>query len=96
MYQKHQATNSDPRDIDGDGPPAISLVRRDYPQVVRHVGFKNWTSCHMHPAGGELSDDHRVPAFYATPGGRALVVEESNPSVATSEWWKTVRKVLVK
>jgi hypothetical protein len=94
MYHKHHPTNSDPRDIDGDGAPAISLMRRDYPQVVRHVGFRNWTACRMHPAGEPPSEVHKVPALYPTLMEKALVVEESEQSVSTNEWWGTMRKAL--
>ena len=32
-------------DVDGDGPPAISLTRPDYPSVVKKIKFQRWVSC---------------------------------------------------
>jgi hypothetical protein len=93
MYHKHHPTNSDPGRVDGDGPPAISLLRRDYPLVIRRVSFKDWVPCQLFP-GASSSDRHPVPAFYSTPAGTARVVEESSKSVSTDEWWNVIRKAL--
>jgi hypothetical protein len=93
MYRKHHPTNSDPGDVDGDGPPAISLTRADYPRFIRRVAFKNWVSCRLYPPGA-ASDDHEVPGFYPTMDGSTLVVELSSRWVSTSEWWRAIRKAL--
>ena len=97
MYHKHHPTNSDPGDIDGDGPPAISLIRPDYPMVVKRVVFRRWVPCYG-------SHSHEVPGFYERfeyylpwthpKMARALVVEKSNQSVSTSEWWRAVRTAM--
>ena len=97
MYRKHHPTNSDPGDIDGDGPPAISLLRPYYPLVIKRVEFKRWVPCYA-------EHTHNVPAFYArfeyyvpwreARQGRAWVVERSDPRVATNEWWRAIRKAL--
>jgi hypothetical protein len=104
MYRKHHPTNGEPGSIDGDGPPAISLGRPDYPLIVRRVEFKGWVPCGMHPVDKPKSDDHMVPAFYAryqyhlpwdqTTSGRVLVVAKSDPDVATNEWWRAIRNAL--
>ncbi len=104
MYKKHHPTNSDPGSIDGDGPPAISLSRPDYPLTVKRVEFERWVPCGMHPPDKPQSDDHMVPAFYAKfeyylpwnqpKSGRVLVVAKSDPNVATNEWWRAIRKAL--
>jgi hypothetical protein len=104
MYRKHHPTNGDPGEIDGDGPPAISLSRPDYPLIVHQVEFKRWVSCSMNPPDRPASEDHPVPAFYAkfefylpwdqSKSGRALVVAKSDPKVATDEWWRAIRKAL--
>jgi len=104
MYRKHHPTNGEPGSIDGDGPPAISLMRSDYPQIVTRVEFKRWVPCVMNPPDQSRSDSHMVPAFYERFGyylpwkrskaERALVVERSSTSVATEEWWRAVRKAL--
>jgi hypothetical protein len=103
MYHKHHPTNADPGDIDGDGPPAISVIRPDYVLAVKRIEFKRWVRCSLHMPGA-LNDEHEVPAFYAkfvyylpwsrAEEGRALVVERSDPRVATREWWRAIRKVL--
>jgi len=97
MYRKHHPTNSDPGDIDGDGPPAISLLRPDYPLVIKRVEFKRWVPCYA-------EHTHEVPAFYTkleyylpwrqTKQRRVLLVERSDPRIATDEWWRALRKAL--
>jgi hypothetical protein len=104
MYHKHHPTNGEPGSIDGDGPPAISLGRPDYPLTVKRVVFKRWVPCSMRPVDKPASGDHVVPGFYArfeyhwpwndSGTGRVLLVKRSDTSVATDEWWKTVRKAL--
>jgi hypothetical protein len=84
MYKKHHPTNSDPRDEDGDGPPAISLMRSDYPLTVDSVAFKKWVPC----------NGHDVPEVQSSTGGRAWFVRRSDRRVATEEWWSTMRKAL--
>jgi hypothetical protein len=84
MYKKHHPTNSDPRDIDGDGAPAIGMMRSDYPLVVDRVAFKKWVPC----------DRHDVPELQPSMEGRAWFVRRSNQRVATEEWWQTMRKAL--
>jgi hypothetical protein len=103
MYRKHHPKNSDPGDIDGDGPPAISLIRPDYPLAVKRVAFKRWVPCSLHMPRAP-NDEHEVPAFYAkfvyylpwseSKDGRALVVERSDPRVATREWWRAITNAL--
>jgi hypothetical protein len=84
MYKKHHPTNSDPRDVDGDGPPAISVMRSDYPLSIRRVAFKTWVPC----------NGHDVPEFISTHEGRVWFVLRSDQHVATAEWWQTMRQAL--
>jgi len=104
MYKKHHPTNGEPGSIDGDGPPAISLSRYDYPLAIKRVEFKRWVPCDMSPPDKPQSDAHMVPAFYArfeyylpwnqSKSGKALVIAKSDPNVATNEWWRAIRKAL--
>ena len=80
MYRKQHPTNGDPKEIDGDGPPAISVMRSDFPVVVKRVAFRKWIDY----------KGHEVPAFSVDTNGKALVVVKSDEKVATSEWWGTL------
>lgn len=84
MYKKHHPTNSDPRDVDGDGPPAISMMRSDYALTVRRVAFNKWVQC----------NGHDVPEFKVAPEGQVWFVLRSDQAVATEEWWRTMRLAL--
>jgi hypothetical protein len=84
MYKKHHPTNSDPRDIDGDGAPAIAMMRSDYPLVVDRVAFKKWLSC----------DGHDIPELQTSREGRAWFVRHADQRIATEEWWRTLRQAL--
>jgi hypothetical protein len=95
MYRKHHPTNSDPRDVDGDGPPAISITRQDFSTLVRQVAFLRWVPCRLRPAPGVASDDHPVPGFFPSIHGRTVVVERADQRVSTSEWWGAIHKALL-
>jgi hypothetical protein len=84
MYKKHHPRNSDPRDEDGDAPPAISLMRSDYPLAMNRVAFKKWVPC----------NGHDVPEVEPNREGRTWFVRNSDRQVATEEWWQTIRKAL--
>ncbi len=105
MYQKHHPRGFGPDNLDGDGPPAISLMRPGYPLVVRRVEFRRWVPCRQHAPPGPPSDYHDVPAFYSSrmeyylpwnqaKAGRALVVERSDQHIATTEWWRAIRTAM--
>ena len=85
MYKKHHPTNSDPREVDGDGPPGISVMRRDYPLQVLGVAFKEWVPC----------NGHDVPELKVASQAKTWFVVRADQHVATEEWWTTIRKALV-
>jgi hypothetical protein len=75
-----QHPNGLPDEHDGDGPPAISLMRPDFVGATRRVSFAGWVT-----RGGAA-----VPTFREDPNGRALVVTAASAAVATEEWWRAL------
>jgi hypothetical protein len=64
-------------DGDGDGMPAVSVLRPEYIEGVRRVAFLGGKT------GGE---GHRVPTLKVDPDGRALQVTKTNRAVAADEY----------
>jgi hypothetical protein len=85
MVDKDQG-NGLPDDIDGDVPPAISLMRTDYITAVKRVSFSHWIDV-SNSFGNPFM---KVPAFKEDPNGTALVVTNTSKSVATDEWWRAL------
>jgi hypothetical protein len=101
MYDAYLPGNPPgPGDHDGDAPPAIALMRPDYPLEVKSATFGHF----------QTQDGHEIPVFQSdsvTLGRRAffgvfrrqersrtLVVTNADESVATSEWWRAIRSAL--
>ena len=100
MYQSYPPGGQPHSDLDGDAPPAVSLMRSDYAQKIKSVTFGDW----------KTEDNHEVPVFRrdvrdlslraffrlfeVQERGNTLVVTETDQSVATTEWWRAVRKAL--
>lgn len=70
-----------PGSYDGDTPPAISVMRRDYALRAKHVAFSHWT----------VIDGHEVPAFKTARNSRVLIVTRASTEVATAEWWRALK-----
>lgn len=86
--QLHTDVNA-PGDYDGDGPPAIAVMRSDYVVETKRVSFSHWE---------RLADDvdpHEIPVFKDDPQGKTIVVTKANAAVATEEWWRALRRVLL-
>lgn len=79
-----------PGDYDGDGPPAIALMRSDYVVETKGVSFSHWERL------GDDVDPHEVPVFKDAPQGKAIVVTRANAAVATEEWWRAISSSLPK
>jgi len=65
----------------GAGPPAISILRKDYVRELKRVSFGGW----------KTADGHEVPMFKDDPKGRALVVTKVDAGIATEEWWRALK-----
>jgi len=63
-------------DGDGDGMPAVSVMRPDYVEVVKRVSFDGW----------KMSDGHEIPKLKDDPNGRAIVVTKVRTAVAEKEY----------
>jgi hypothetical protein len=85
MYRAHHPSNDLPGNYDNDAQPAIGLSRSDYALQVKHVSFDRWVPV-------LIGESHDVPAFRVDEQGRGLVVTDANQGVATSEWWRAIRK----
>lgn len=94
MYKKHHPTNGDPGHVDADAPPAISLVRPEFPTMAKRIAFKGWDACSMTPPDGPAGAAHDVPAFAVSENGSTLLVENSRAPVATNEWWRALTAAL--
>lgn len=70
-----------PGSSDGDAPPAISMMRKDYVMQASRVSFRRWT----------INHGHELPVFKKDPNGRALVVTCADGRVATEEWWRALK-----
>jgi hypothetical protein len=87
MYRAYHPYNGLPGEYDNDAQPAIGLSRTDYVLQAKRVTFDHWTAI-------SIGNSHEVPAFRVDERGKALVVTQADQSVATSEWWRAIRKVL--
>jgi hypothetical protein len=72
-------------ETDGDGQPAVSLMRPDYVQALRRVSFS-----HMGKNMGVDVPTEPIPYFKDDPGGNILVVTEADQAIATAEWWRAM------
>ena len=72
--------NGLPGEQDGDGAPAISVVRPDFVTGTRRVSFGGWVT----------RRGFTVPVYRDDPNGRALIVTSASTAVATDEWWRAL------
>jgi len=101
MYEAYLPSNPPgPGDHDGDAPPAIALMRRDYAYKVNAATFGHF----------KIEDGYEIPVFKRDfpvllsrafhralripEKGRAIVVIDPEVSVATEEWWRAIRTAL--
>ena len=101
MYDAYLPSNPPgPGDYDGDGPPAIALMRPDYCGRAKSVSFGHF----------KIEDGHEIPAFRrdlltltrrgfnrvfgVQQTGRVIVVSATDETVATNEWWRAIRAAL--
>ncbi len=70
--------------VDYDVMGAIPLTRSDYVRRAGYVSLARWEPATWGPLP-------QVPFFAAAPQGRALVVWEADPRVATDEWWRRMK-----
>ena len=81
MVGKDREGTDQPADRDGDAPPALALMRRDYVSAVRRSSPADWVEVNGRP----------VPALRPDPQGRVLSVLGARRDVATEEWWRAIR-----
>jgi hypothetical protein len=86
MIEKDCPTNDGPDERDGDGPPAISLMRADYVLAAKRVSFSHWAD-----NDGRDVPVSKVPFYRDDPNGRALVVTRADRDIATEEWWRAMK-----
>ena len=77
-----------PGNFDGDGPPAVTLMRPDYLLDWKRVSFSHWGQL------GDYVEPHAVPVFKDDPQGKAIVVTRANAELATEEWWRALREAM--
>ncbi|MDQ3732248.1 MAG: hypothetical protein M3329_09900 [Pseudomonadota bacterium] len=80
-YWKTPTGQLQPGSSDGDAPPVISAMRKDYVMQAKRVSFRRWTTKH----------GHQLPVFKKDPNGKALVVTCADRRVATEEWWRALK-----
>jgi hypothetical protein len=81
MVNKHHPANGMPGDMDGDAPPAVSVMRSDYARGAKRVSFSHWTTKH----------GREVALYKDDPKGAAIVIENARKDVATEEWWRALQ-----
>lgn len=74
-----------PLHLDGDVPPAISVVVAGYVRRAKHVAFGGWV-----PVKTWGNGHPQVPQFKDDPQGRALVVTAASATRGTQEWWRAL------
>jgi hypothetical protein len=72
--------NGQPGNLDADAPPAISLMRADYPIRSKTVSFYKWVT----------RENREIPAFRNDASGKTIVITEASQKVATEEWWRAL------
>src|SRR5205823_10560927 len=79
------STPPGPGDYDGDGPPAIQLMRGDYTSQFRTVVW-----------GGAFVDvdGHKIPTFATNTNGKAFIAQVRNGDIASTEWARAVERAL--
>lgn len=88
MYEKHHSSNSLPDDHDGDGPPAISLMRSDFVTSTKRVSVGR--------LDGFKDPEHPLPVFRDDPDGPVIVVTGADEKIATEEFWRALTDAFVR
>lgn len=83
IAQRHPNQQAHVRD--GDGQPAVCLMRPDAVVAARRMTFDHWGT------NGRINVPTEPCAFYREdPTGNILVVTEFDQDIATEEWWRAM------
>ena len=86
MISKYLATNGLPSEHDGDGQPAVTIMRNDFIVSRDKHQFASWVMTQWAP------NNHEVVTYKS--GGSTEYVTSANKQVATDEWWRAMKNPL--